>query len=234
MFFVGLDLGQAQDYTAVIVIERDQKQPVNVHPETVSQAGMKARPAYNLRHIERFPLNTPYTRIAKGMKKMMTTPEMLEGSCLIVDATGVGKAVVDLLTQEGLFLYPVTITGGEKVNRDGNAFTVPKRDLVAVLQVLLQNERLQISAELPLAQTLVKELLDFKMKIDARTAHESFGAWREGAHDDLVLATALAAWYAETFGLPLDLDGIRSAPREGRSIRGFDDDNFSSRGLRDF
>lgn len=236
MFFIGLDLGQAQDYTAFVVIERPQMpKTIEIGQEGRSPEVVKPKPAYSLRHIDRFPLNTPYTRISRAMKQVMTAPEILAGSCLVVDATGVGKAVVDLLKQEGLPLYQVTITGGEKVNRDGNAFTVPKRDLVAILQILLQNKRLQISANLPLAQLLVKELLDFKMKIDAKTAHESFGAWREGSHDDLVLATAMAAWYAETFGLPLDLDGFRSAgPRESASLtRGFCDD-FNARGFRGF
>jgi hypothetical protein len=27
--------------------------------------------------------------------------------------------------------------------------------------------------------------------------HDSYNAWRESIHDDLVLAVALAAWYAE-------------------------------------
>jgi hypothetical protein len=44
---------------------------------------------------------------------------------------------------------------------------------------------------------LVQELLAFRVKIDPLTAHDSYGTWREGAHDDLVLATAVAAWWAE-------------------------------------
>lgn len=221
MFFIGLDLGQAQDYTAFVVIERDKNKDTSGSPE-----GNKSKPSYYVRHIERFILGTPYTRIARAMKQVMTAPEIKKSSCLIVDATGVGKAVVDLLKQEGLSMYQVTITGGEKVNRDGNAFNVPKRDLVATLQILLQSKRLQIASSLPLSQTLVKELLDFRMKIDERTAHESFGAWREGSHDDMVLATALAAWYAESFGLPLDLEGFRSSgPREAPGMfRGYCDE----------
>lgn len=30
-------------------------------------------------------------------------------------------------------------------------------------------------------------------------ANEMFGAWREGQHDDLVLAVAIAVWRASTF-----------------------------------
>ncbi|MDD1753960.1 MAG: hypothetical protein LUQ38_12840 [Methanotrichaceae archaeon] len=42
------------------------------------------------------------------------------------------------------------------------------------------------------------ELLNFKVKIDPQTAHDSYSAWRESEHDDLVLSVALACWYAET------------------------------------
>jgi hypothetical protein len=36
----------------------------------------------------------------------------------------------------------------------------------------------------------------FRRKIDLRTAHDSYEHWREGDHDDLVLAVCLACWGA--------------------------------------
>jgi hypothetical protein len=45
---------------------------------------------------------------------------------------------------------------------------------------------------------LANELLNFKVKINLKTAHDSYKAWREGIHDDLSLsAVALACWAAE-------------------------------------
>jgi len=35
--------------------------------------------------------------------------------------------------------------------------------------------------------------------------HDSYGAWREGAHDDLLLSVALACWAAEKRFLPKGL-----------------------------
>ena len=68
---------------------------------------------------------------------------------------------------------------------------------MGVAQVLLQSGRLKVAESLPLAPTLVSELLNFRVKIGPLTAHDSYGAWREGQHDDLVLALACAAWYGE-------------------------------------
>jgi hypothetical protein len=91
----------------------------------------------------------------------------------------------------------VTITGGHAVtvSEDGS-YHVPKKELVTCLQVVLQGRRLQIVRSLPEAAALVRELQQFQVKITA-AAHETFGVWREGQHDDLVLAVALACWWAE-------------------------------------
>jgi len=48
-----------------------------------------------------------------------------------------------------------------------------------------------------LVPELVKELENFKVKVNIQTAHDSYEAWRESDHDDLVLALALACWWAE-------------------------------------
>ena len=64
------------------------------------------------------------------------------------------------------------------------------------MQVMLQARRLKVAPSLPEAATLVRELTTFQVKITP-AANEVFGAWREGQHDDLVLAVAIAIWQAE-------------------------------------
>jgi hypothetical protein len=63
----------------------------------------------------------------------------------------------------------------------------------------MQNGQLKIAQDMPLAETLRNELLNFKVKINISTAHDSYEAWREGDHDDLVLSVALACWAGERF-----------------------------------
>ena len=64
---------------------------------------------------------------------------------------------------------------------------------------MLQNGQLKIAEGLSLRETLVKELLNFRVKINIATAHDSYEAWREGDHDDLVLSVALACWAGERY-----------------------------------
>lgn len=119
---------------------------------------------------------------------------------LVVDATGVGAAVVDLLWEERLRPKSVYITGGSSVTTpESGRYNVPKRDLVGVLQALLQGGRFRFATGLPamLRKQLRHELQNFKVKGNLATGHDAYEAWRERDHDDIVLALALACWYAE-------------------------------------
>jgi hypothetical protein len=56
---------------------------------------------------------------------------------------------------------------------------------------------------MPLAEVLSKEFLNFRVKITI-AGNETFEAWRERDHDDLVFAVAFAAWRSmqTAFDLP--------------------------------
>jgi hypothetical protein len=115
---------------------------------------------------------------------------------LVVDATGVGRPVIDMLRQRGLKPVPITITGGDLVSHEGGGWRVPKRDLVSVVQVALQTDRLKFAKDLPMVPVLVQELLAFRVKI-SEAGQDTYGSWREGTHDDMVLAIACAAWFED-------------------------------------
>jgi hypothetical protein len=180
-FYVGLDLGQSNDYTALSVLDR-------VNPSNES--------SYHVRHLERVR-NVPYPEIVRNVTNILQSPALAGQADLVVDQTGVGAPVVDLFGQAGLNPIGVLIHGGDKASHEGGTWRVPKRDLVGSLQVLFQGGRLKISKKLPLSTVLQAELLNFKVKIDPKTAHDSYSAWREQEHDDLVLSVAMAAWWAE-------------------------------------
>jgi hypothetical protein len=89
-------------------------------------------------------------------------------------------------------------TGHAAVVDDHGGWLVPKKDLVGVLQMLLQNRRLLVAQSLEHATTLVNELSQFQLRsvpIKSDAAIE----WRERPHDDLVLGVAIAALQAERY-----------------------------------
>ena len=92
-------------------------------------------------------------------------------------------------------MMPAIITPGGLETMDQGYYKVPKRDLITGLQVLLQQRELQIAGGLADGPTLLKEMADMQVKVSL-AGNEQYGAWREGTHDDLVLAVALACWGA--------------------------------------
>jgi hypothetical protein len=191
--FLGLDLGQSADYTALAVLERRWVR----QPESSTLVAHHA-----VRHLRRWPLGTSYITIVADVSKLVKQPP-LSYPHLAIDQTGVGRAVVNMFSeaQPAAVLRPVLITAGHQISSgDDGAIHVPKKELASTLQALLQTRRLKIAA-LPEREVLVKELLAFRVRITV-AGNETFEAWRERDHDDLVLAVAMAAWLGERYGLP--------------------------------
>jgi hypothetical protein len=191
--FIGLDLGQAKDFSALAIIESVR---------AVTGGGDKSEITnLNCTHLQRWQLRTSYPAIVADVVKMINGLKPYQSPdnkpVLAVDATGCGAPVVDLFKREQINaeLRPIQIVGGSNVSEEFGMTRVPKRDLVSVVQVGLQNKTLKIAEQLPEAETLIRELQNFTVKI-TDAANDTYGAWREGTHDDLVLAVALALWTA--------------------------------------
>ena len=186
MFFVGLDLGQKRDYSALAVVERVEAR----------LAWMGPAPPLGVRYLERMELGTPYPEVVARVSEILQDPKMLGQSHLVVDATGVGAPVMDLLRAARLRanITAVIITGGDRAHYSGNQWYVPKRELLTGLEALLECGELRIAGKLREAARLVKEFES--MQVEARVN----GRWKmaaEAEHDDLVLALSLACWRAK-------------------------------------
>jgi len=174
-FFISVDLGQAADYTAISVLEKIDDE------------------LSHIRHLERLPIGMSYPKQVERIKQIYEAVTDVE---IIVDYTGVGRAVVDLMKEESMNPYRVTITGGTEARHEGLEWHIPKRDIVFGLITALQTNRLKIAKQLPSAAVLENELMNFKLKVNIKTGHDSYEAWREGQHDDLVLSVGMAVYAA--------------------------------------
>src|SRR6266851_5993581 len=127
---------------------------------------------------------------------LLVLPRLLE---IWLPVRVVGRPVFDLFTYAGIAQTGVLITGGAVETHDGPIYGVPKLTLVSRLQALLHEGRLKIQKELAEAETLVRELQDFRVEFTA-AGHLTFNP-RAGKHDDLVLALAIAIWRAYGGGM---------------------------------
>lgn len=195
-YLVGLDLGQANDYTALGIL----------HQKFIES---RHRFEYELPYLERVR-GMPYPLIVEKVEALLKKPELQasEPPLLIIDKTGVGAPVCDMFNPKlmkpdtsGLIalnkeVIEITITAGHTPSRVIGGYHVPKRDLVFALLAIYQSQRIKVAEALPLAEPLKGELTNLKLKINTN-GHDSYSAWRESEHDDLVLSLALSSWYGE-------------------------------------
>jgi hypothetical protein len=209
-YVFGLDLGKMSDHSALALAE---ERPANAD-EWRAWPPMSPRwaedPRYGITWLQRWPLRTAYHSIAANVAGLVAELVARPGAevQLFVDATGVGTAVVEILDREpaiaALGYKAVTITSGRAVTWVPGGWHVAKGQLLGPAQVALQRGMLDISPHLPHARTLEHELRNFDVTL-TDSANATF-SHREGQHDDLVLAVALALWgaqqrpvYCETF-----------------------------------
>ncbi len=185
MVYIGVDIGQSQDPTAIVVADpviRDNE----IH--------------YAIRFLKRLPLGITYPTIIEEIIRIYQNIPEPKGEYLLqkqiwIDATGVGKPVVDLIRKNASYikLHEVFITGGEAkniINPWTSVIKLPKAYLVSRLQVMLSCGRVHLP-KTEEALALQEELINYTIKVNENDNFE-FGAFKVGTHDDLVTALGLA------------------------------------------
>lgn len=195
-FYLGLDVGQSLDPSAVAVIQHtirpiDQQWEANDRARTWKQ---QREERFLVRHLERLPLQQPYPVQIQYVASMLGR-DPLKGATFALDYTGVGRPVADLFTRAGLRPEKILITSGFEVTRGGtNAWHVPKQILISALEARLHSGELKIAAHLAESAALADELKTFGRSV-SEAGRVQFSA-RSGKHDDLVLAVAIALFAA--------------------------------------
>jgi len=196
-YILGVDLGQARDYTAVAFVEMIEDEighPIDNDYEIERR--------FLVPQITRFPLGVSYVEVVDEIAKAVKHLPGANRVTLVVDATGCGRPVVDLMRTHDLVrkhdvaLRPVTIVGGSAITCDGSGWHVPKRVLVSNMAILLATAKVKFRSGMAEAEAVKKELAAFKVKISA-AGNDSYESWRESDHDDMVLATAIALWFGK-------------------------------------
>ena len=130
VYIAGLDLGRPHEFTALSALERTEM-PHTDNPERRVRH-------YAVRHLERLPPATPYPEVFTRLTKLFAAPS-LPGIKLVVDYTGVGRPVLDMLRKAkvGASITPLFVTSGKKSSSDDRGgWLVPRQELAEILQVL--------------------------------------------------------------------------------------------------
>jgi Terminase RNaseH-like domain len=217
-YSVGVDLGQAADFTAIAVLEKTVVPPQTAMfspvGESPSNRLVEGDIVYDLVYLKRPKLGTPYDTIAKRVADLICELEPqgafgeLGQVTLSVDGTGVGRGVVDMLGAEfkrrgstsksipRVDFRRVSVTGSQTTlkvpNRSNGYWSVPKKDLVFPAVAAFQQGKVRIARRITDRDALVNELKSYRRTTNIATGNMAFEPWRESDHDDLLFALCLA------------------------------------------
>jgi hypothetical protein len=188
MHFAGLDLGQSQDYAALIAGDAELK-PLRL----------------DVRIIHRYPIKTSYAVILPDVAERLTA--IGSSVALACDARGPGKPVIDMLAVwPGLRLrrlLAVANTSGREARRERRRngdpgflerWNVPKATLLQTLSRLIKSGGFRV-ADIPEARLLKSEFEHFAFQFSPAGNLKLQAA---GGHDDLLLALVILIWAAVT------------------------------------
>lgn len=211
-YICSVDIAKKRDYTT-IQIYRDAKSTIH-HPE---ESGRPDQIVSFLDLVYQAKLQAiRYTEQARIVYDLLNRVKMLHNTQLLVDGTGVGEAVVDIMRETGLNPLPIVFTGGSsvravyeefgKVFGGGNSQTfsraqilkemhVPKEDLVHAGMLMIQQNRLRLAAHLQHEDDFKRQMESFKGKVNEATGHRKFENESDDIHDDFVVTFLMAAWW---------------------------------------
>ena len=201
---IGCDLGQRRDPTAICVTE-SQLRPTGEtrvavrHPDGSQTQRPETVGFFAVRHLERLQLGTSYPEVTARVAEVIGRLEATFPTAhlaLVVDQTGVGLPVVEMVREalrgSRCSVTGAVLTGSERMEGSvgRREIRVGKTHLVATLQALLE-QRLIALPETAEGRQLAQELQDFEIRVN-ENANLISGAFRTGAHDDLVVALGLS------------------------------------------
>jgi len=183
--FIGLDLGQRRDHTALAVLSSVEW---IVGRDPVTYNWVKHR-EFRITQLDRIPLGVPYTHVPGLVRQRVLEATRTAKVTIAVDASGPGLPVADLIRHADLpaSILPAIITGGgnSKVPIKG-IYYVPRKELVTLLRIAVESRRMKASRSLAMRDEFRDELDN----LGAESSSDTRG------HDDLIFAVALALWAA--------------------------------------
>ena len=159
-----------------------------------------------------------YTDQVRRIKDLLERIHLLKNTQLLVDGTGVGEPVVDMMRENGLMPFPIVFTGGTEarpVYADfGKVFGgssasfgrfmgtqvlkemhVPKEDLVHAGMIIMQQGRIRLAENLQHVDDFKLQLAHFKGTVNEKSGRKSYNNESDDIHDDFVVTYLMAAWW---------------------------------------
>jgi len=193
MWYLALDLGQRRDHSALAALNLRW----TAHGRCPVTFEYLFEPNLEIRFLKRFPIGISYEKLYDLLRQRLQQFDSAvpaRNRQLIIGAGGPGPPIVDRLRRnlsDKVTIKPVIITGGKGANTLSGGYTgLPRRTIIANLQLLMAARTLKCDPNLDGWPILKEELLELS---GVHTHPDDYDS-----HDDVAIATGLAAWAAIT------------------------------------
>jgi len=157
----------------------------------------------------------PYREMVDKCVRILGHRTLSNNCDLLVDATGVGDPIVEMFHEAGISVMPIIVTGGKGVREVYEGFGsiiapasdrlrglrvmkeihVPKADMVAAGQIMLENRRVSIAKNIKWADELKRQLMHLSPK-NTPAGNVRYESDDNSVNDDIAFCYILTAWWA--------------------------------------
>ncbi|MEP5170946.1 MAG: hypothetical protein ABJQ23_14910 [Shimia thalassica] len=189
-YFIGADLGQANDFSSVVVI-KDQQLPVS--DGAYVTLGSRER---TIVYADKFR-GVSYVDVVDHLIKLRNAPPFGGKSELVIDGTSLGRVVSDMLWDQSIPHSAVQMTGGADWTRKGRYVNASKTLMIENLAVLFAADELKFAHDLPLRSEIEEDLATFTTQTTAAGNQIITQARNASGHGDLGIGLIVAAFASQ-------------------------------------
>ena len=189
-FQIAADLGQANDYSAVVVI-KDQALPVLDDGKVI--VGPRER---SVVYADRFR-GISYVDVVDHLVQLKNASPFGGKSELAIDGTSIGRVVSDMLWAQRVDHKAVQMTGGQDWTRKGRYVNAGKTFMVENLAVLFAAREIEFAHDLALRKEIEEDLASFTTATTSAGNQIITQSRSSAGHGDLGIALIVGAFASQ-------------------------------------
>lgn len=189
-YFVGADLGQANDFSSAVVV-KDQQLPIADGSRV--KLGPRERTVV---FADKFK-GVSYVDVVDYLIRLRNAPPFGGKSELVIDGTSIGRVVSDMLHEQSVDHTAVQMTGGQEWRRSGRYVNASKTLMIENLAVLFAAGDLKFAQDLPLRKEIEEDLASFTTQTTAAGNQIITQSRNASGHGDMGIALIVAAFASQ-------------------------------------
>lgn len=195
-FQISADLGQANDFSAVIVI-KDEALPIV--DDTTVIVGPRNR---TIVYADRFR-GVSYVDVVNHLIRLKNAPPFGGKSELAIDGTSIGRVVSDMLWDQGIDHKAIQMTGGQEWSKKGRYVNAGKTAMIETLAVMFAAGEIKFAHDCPLRAEIEQDLASFSTQTTAAGNQIITQSRSAAGHGDLGIALIVGAFASQHLQPPV-------------------------------